>query len=292
MNILQQALESLKSPAVQGAFPITQVLPRLQRAYQIAQLDIQNFRTNPSQTINQALLNLNNDPNKLMNMVMAVSGGMRDVSKLRPMSLAQDAFSDWDTAVDTYKGNTGSIDDIAQARKTIMSEAQRQLTPEELSQKTDTNDIIDLVQKRIKPEEKGIIAKTKGIQPVLDTLNPTGKLYTDYNPQSRMTMKLGKNITTYDKTAGLNPNDEITIYRGASKNHTKINPGDFITTKREVAESYTGDKNILELKVKAKDILDDITEPLGDEYIYRPSNPNVAQLPKGESMSKAVKKLK
>mgnify|MGYP007100068209 CR=1 FL=1 len=107
-------------------------------------------------------------------------------------------------------------------------------------------------------------------EPILTDLNPTGSLYADYNPQSRMTMKLGKNITTYDKTAGLKPDEMVTIYRGASKNHKTINPGDFITTKREVAEAYTGDKNVIEMKVKAKDILDDITEPLGDEYIYRP----------------------
>ena len=114
-------------------------------------------------------------------------------------------------------------------------------------------------------------------EPILDTLNPTGSLYADYNPQSRMTMKLGKNITTYDKTANLKPDEMVTIYRGASKNHKTINPGDFITTKRELAESYTGDKNILELKVKAKDILDDINEPLGDEYIYRPKSKTVVQ---------------
>lgn len=110
-------------------------------------------------------------------------------------------------------------------------------------------------------------------EPILDTLNPTGSLYADYNPQSRMTMKLGKNITTYDKTAGLKPDDLVTVYRGTSKE--KINPGDYITTNYDLAKSYNGDGKVAQLKVKASDILDDINEPLGDEYIYRPQS-NVA----------------
>ena len=88
-----------------------------------------------------------------------------------------------------------------------------------------------------------------------------------------MTMKLGKNITTLDKTMGKNPEEYITIYRGVSKGHNKINPGDFVTTNYDVAKSYTGDNNVVSLRVKLKDVLDDINEPLGDEYIYRPSNP-------------------
>lgn len=105
---------------------------------------------------------------------------------------------------------------------------------------------------------------------VLDNLNPTGGVYVDYNPQKRMEMSLGKNITTLNKTMGGEADDIITVYRGAPKSQKSINPGDFITTNRELAQSYTGDGNVLELKVKKSDVLDDITEPLGEEYIYRP----------------------
>lgn len=110
---------------------------------------------------------------------------------------------------------------------------------------------------------------------LLDTLNPTGGLYVDYNPQARMKMPLAPNITTYDQTSGVSPDDLVTIYRGAPATQTAINPGDFITTSRDLAQSYAGEGNILEQQVKAKDILDDINDPLGDEYLYRPQVPEL-----------------
>lgn len=115
----------------------------------------------------------------------------------------------------------------------------------------------------------------------LDTLNPTGGLHVDYDPKSRMTMPLGKNITTYDKTANLKPDDIVTVYRGTSGG--KINPGDFITTNYNLAKSYSGKGKVAELKVKASDILDDVTEPLGEEYIYRPkaAQPPLSDAPVG-----------
>ena len=67
-----------------------------------------------------------------------------------------------------------------------------------------------------------------------------------------------------------NPDTLITVYRGAPKTQKGINAGDFITTDRDLALSYTGDNNILSKKVKLGDILDDIDEPLGGEYLYRP----------------------
>jgi len=104
----------------------------------------------------------------------------------------------------------------------------------------------------------------------IDSVNPTGSLYIDYAPQERMTLELGKNITTLDKTSGKSPNEIITIYRGAPKIQKEIVPGDFITTNYELAKSYTGEENVLSKEVKMSDILDDKTEPLGEEYIYKP----------------------
>lgn len=120
---------------------------------------------------------------------------------------------------------------------------------------------------------------------VLETLNPTGTVNTEYAPQSRATMPLDKNITTLDKTMGKAPNDTITIYRGVPNGVNKINPGDFITTDPQLAKTYTGDGNVVSMKVKYSDILDDVTESGGGEYIYRP---NVVQQPIGDVKANVV----
>lgn len=122
---------------------------------------------------------------------------------------------------------------------------------------------------------KGLAPKptiSKELQPLtetLDTLNPTGSVFAEYTPAKRASMALGKNITTYDKTAGLKADELVTVYRGTGAGN-KIVPGDFITTNKQLAKDYAGNGKIIETKVKASDILDDITEPLGEEYIYRP----------------------
>ena len=127
-------------------------------------------------------------------------------------------------------------------------------------------------------------------EPVLDNLNPTGSLYVDYTPSKRATIKLGDNITTLDKTSGKSPNETITIYRGAPKNQKEIVPGDFVTTNYDLAKSYTDEENVLSKKVKMSDVLDDITEPLGEEYIYRPTKPKKT-LPKKKSVVETPKLL-
>ena len=104
---------------------------------------------------------------------------------------------------------------------------------------------------------------------VLDNLNPTGKVFTDYTPEKRAAMPLGENITTLDKTSNKFPDDMITIYRGTEKG-SEIVAGDFITTNKQLAKDYAGTGIVLEKKVKLSDILDDKSEPLGEEYIYRP----------------------
>jgi len=64
----------------------------------------------------------------------------------------------------------------------------------------------------------------------------------------------------------------VTIYRGVSVGSTKISPGDFVTTNEQLAKDYAGTGKVIKTKVKMSDILDDKTEPLGEEYIYRPKN--------------------
>ena len=107
---------------------------------------------------------------------------------------------------------------------------------------------------------------------VLESLNPTGTVFTEYTPEIRANAKLGKNMTTLDKTMGKSPNETITIYRGVpSSKYKNINAGDFITTNKQLAKDYAGTGIVLEKKVKLSDILDDKTNPLGEEYIYRPN---------------------
>jgi len=115
-------------------------------------------------------------------------------------------------------------------------------------------------QKATKPVKKTI----------LDSLNPTGSLFVDYTPQERATLELGKNITTLDKTSNKSADTLITIYRGSSETQKTIVSGDFITTNYRLAKDYAGLGNVLSKEVKMSDVLDDITEPLGEEYIYKP----------------------
>ena len=121
-----------------------------------------------------------------------------------------------------------------------------------------------------KPEKKpATVKKVEEAAPVLNELNPTSGVFADYAPDVIAKMKLGENITTLDKTMGKPPDEMITIYRGA-KGQTEIVPGDFVTTNRQLAKDYAGTGDVIERKVRLSDVLDDKTEPLGEEYIYRP----------------------
>ncbi|MDD4690018.1 MAG: hypothetical protein PHE51_09770, partial [Eubacteriales bacterium] len=120
---------------------------------------------------------------------------------------------------------------------------------------------------------KSDILNTKGVDNVaLDSVNPTGGVFAKYNPESRMNAELADNITTLAKTSGHNPDDKVTIYRGIPKGiKSTINSGDFITTNKQLAKDYAGDGQVISLSVRYGDVLDDISEPLGEEYIFRPS---------------------
>lgn len=106
--------------------------------------------------------------------------------------------------------------------------------------------------------------------PMLETLNPTGGLNVPYGPEARAVAPLGPNITTLDKTMGVSPDAPVTIYRGAPTNQSEIAAGDFVTTNEQLAKDYAGEGNVLSKDVPASHVLDDSTEPLGEEYIYRP----------------------
>lgn len=112
--------------------------------------------------------------------------------------------------------------------------------------------------------------EVKGQQILLDSVNPTGSIMTEYTPELRANAKLADNITTLSETMGRNGDEYITIYRGTILKQKEINPWDFITTNPQLAKDYAGNGHVISKRVKLKDILDDRDDPLGEEYIYRP----------------------
>lgn len=169
------------------------------------------------------------------------------------------------------------VQQVADPLKSLKQEADPVVNPktgETLSQSVKKLEGYGWAKKDIDAYKKRMLGKTKAPvndPNVISNMNPSGGVLVDYTPQSRMKAKLADNIATIDKTMGGNPDDMITIYRGAPKSQKNIAPGDFITTNRELAQSYTGDGNVIEMKVRKSDVLDDSSEPLGEEYIYRPA---------------------
>ena len=106
----------------------------------------------------------------------------------------------------------------------------------------------------------------------LNSLNPTGTIHGDYSPGARASAPLGPDITTLSETMGVERDTLVTVYRGIPKDATQsINPGDFITTNAQLARDYAGTGSIVKKQVPASDVLDSRSEPLGEEYIYRPN---------------------
>lgn len=104
----------------------------------------------------------------------------------------------------------------------------------------------------------------------ITSLNPTGGVFVDYKPEDIMKMELGENITTLAETAGYDPEEKITVYRGISSGKGVIGAGDFVTTNKQLAKDYAGTGTVVSEIVRAGDILDDRDEPMGEEYIYYP----------------------
>ena len=105
----------------------------------------------------------------------------------------------------------------------------------------------------------------------MDTVNPSGSVFSEYHPESRATAILAPNLTTYDVTADIEPDAVITVYRGVPAGaQTVLAPGDYITTNKQLARDYAGNGDVISQDVRAGEIVDDLNEPLGEEYIYRP----------------------
>ena len=105
---------------------------------------------------------------------------------------------------------------------------------------------------------------------LLNSVNPTGGVFSNYSAEEIDKLPLGENITTYDKTSNKKQDEKITVYRGVPKDASDdIVSGDFVTTNKKLAQDYAGTGKVISKEVRADEILDDKTEPLGDEYILR-----------------------
>lgn len=156
---------------------------------------------------------------------------------------------------------------IKPAEVKIVAEAPKKVSLEpKIKPQNARGEVLQAKTTKVSSEVKPVLKTEK-----IDSINPTGGINVKYTPEKRATAELGDNITTFDKTSNKLPDEEITIYRGTTKNQKEIVSGDFITTNKQLAKDYAGNGVVIEKKVKAKDILDDITEPLGEEYIYRPN---------------------
>ena len=186
-------------------------------------------------------------------------------------------FNTAGTAKSATSPNPKSVVELGESKamNPLIEEAKKYKSAEEFYNSKGTSDSFRNANIRGKEQFTNFWENaTKGVDktPVLDTLNPTGSVLVEYRPRDRATMKLGDNITTLDKTMGRPPDELITIYRGAPSSQKAIQPGDYITTNYDLAKSYAGGGKVLSMEVKMKDVLDDVTEPLGEEYIYRPKS--------------------
>lgn len=152
-------------------------------------------------------------------------------------------------------------DEVAQARSEYMDAS----TDEEIQV---AQDRLEDVRARLE-EAKSAQAKAE----TLNNLNPSNSVFANYESAKRATMPLGKNITTLDKTMGETPDEIITVYRGVPEETDNIVGGDYVTTNKQLAKDYAGTGKVIEKEVRLSELLDDKTEPLGEEYIYRVAKP-------------------
>lgn len=139
----------------QGFFPnslYNQILPDIE--------NLKSYAQNPTYTNKQAYINSSTSNVPLFGGMAGNINSTPLPGTMNPNYPNLHPFEDLDTAIDIVKGKVrGSIDDIMAAHDTVMSEAKRQLTPDELGKSLSINNIINKLQQRIKPEEQGIIEK-------------------------------------------------------------------------------------------------------------------------------------
>lgn len=107
--------------------------------------------------------------------------------------------------------------------------------------------------------------KYKSAEEFISKMRGSATQYGDYSPELRKGGISEKDFRLPEK--GIDPELEVTIYRGVPDTKSKIVDGDFVTTDRMSAESYAGRNNVISKKVKAKDLIYD------DPDNFDPQNP-------------------
>ncbi len=117
--------------------------------------------------------------------------------------------------------------------------------------------------------------KYKSAEEFVNKIQGSKTQYTDYTPGLRTggtsseSMRISK--------LGVNPNQEVTIYRGVPKGiKGSINSGDFVTTDLQSAKDYAGNGAVLSTKTKAKNLITEYSSEFdknnpfspGSEFIY------------------------
>jgi hypothetical protein len=111
-----------------------------------------------------------------------------------------------------------------------------------------------------------------------DTAQPEG-LFVDYYPERRAADVVNsQDFQPATIEAGLDPEEYITIYRGAPSSQKKINNGDWVTTSEQLAKDYAGNGVILKDRVKAK-------------YLYAPTGEGVEELIYSTNKAEELKPL-
>lgn len=188
------------------------------------------------------------------------------------------------------EGTGGQIAD-ATAQKIAELQRRRQMFLDSIVQKSD----IDIPQRQLTPDPTEALKvearKYKSAEEFVAQYKGSGTQYGKYDPSMRMGGTPGSKRLP---ELGIDPNKEITIYRGiddaTGKVPRKIQDGDFVTTDYETARAYTGsDKDVVSIKVKAKDLFADdpvefASEPFyrGSEYIYSTKNASTKDLTKSQ----------
>ena len=108
---------------------------------------------------------------------------------------------------------------------------------------------------------------------VLDSLNPTGTIFTEYAPEDRAGLELAPHIRPYSEVNGVDPDERMVVYRGVPKGvQSELADGDFITDMEQLAKDYAGYPygDVISQEVFADEILDDMEYPMSGEYLFRP----------------------
>ena len=209
-------------------------------------------------------------------------GGQRCAAHTRPAFLASTpGTAEWDDAAAAYASTpTGArelIDRMAAAAATGDVET-------EVALRTALSRGGQIAEANRATAESVSAATTSSSPQPLSTLNPSDHgIFEDYvsGREYRATAPLAPNMTTLAETEGLDVDDPVALYRGVPfGSDGTIHPGDFVTTNPQLARDYTGASGfVIAMKARAGDVLDDLDEPGGEEYIFRPARTSSAGHP-------------